>query len=245
MNDLQGAERLLARRVEAAHAQLQMRLEVARAAHDLTWRGLLSAQHHATALARAGFEPSGAEFWTATALPLSNALRLASFDIIDEEFARVAAGVAHYQRAAANDDSPVPSVDHQRNVTACLAPLRGISLNRTPLDRVGVRWQHRLHLAAARRIAGPLLVSPARQCRDRVAQSELHLLMHAPWLHGDRLLNAFETAHVDVRMHARRALVETLATPISGQLHEALGSHPADRSMVVSGGARRQLLAED
>ncbi len=224
------AERLLVRRVESAVDQLNVRLEVVRSAHDLTWRGLLSEQRKVNALRRAGVAPSSEQFWRETALPMTELLRSASRAVIDEEFARVNDGVAHLLRAAGDIDPTVTTPV----MTSAVMPLRLVDSDQGPLDRVGERWQRQLRAAAVRRVAVPLLVSPARETRERVLSAELDLLSRAPWMHGDRLLSAYEAAHSEIRTHLRNSTVSAMAQRPDGPNPRAMLAHVASHHGTIT-----------
>ena len=205
-SELSDAERIVVRRAESAFDQLKVRLDVVRSAHDLEWRGLLSEQRKIAALRRAGMAPTADEFWSEAALPMAEQLRLAACAVIDEELDLVNEAVAHLLRVTDKTNSAWPAPQ----VVRAVAGLRQAQLDDVPINRIGERWQRRLRTAAVRRVAVPILISPANETRDRVLQSELRLLTSTPWQHGDRLLSAYEAAHSDIRSHLRTSIDSVL-----------------------------------
>ena len=55
---------------------------------------------------------------------------------------------------------------------------------------------------------------------DRIDHMELELLEQLPWAHGDRLLSAFELAHVDVKTLIREAAAPSTPEPVERELSE-------------------------
>jgi hypothetical protein len=94
-----------------------------------------------------------------------------------------------------------------------------VSDPKAPLDRLGppvpIRhvstwWHRRLRRAAiATSIPSILLAAPV-DAELIVARKEMDLLARSPWSHADRLLSAFELAHIEIR---HRILGEPVNTP--------------------------------
>ncbi len=155
--------------------------------------------------------PSASEFWTATASP-------ATAPLVEQACAAIDAGLAEYGLALKKfEDSlrhafrrplNVDDVERAMLIEALDAAseearerMERCYPDRSPLDKLGARWQGKLRRAARRSQLRTTLMSTVAQAEMAAQVAEMKLLDEPPWLHGDRLLTAFELAHADIRTH--------------------------------------------
>ncbi len=205
-----GIEYLL-RETSDIEQRLRSRLDNVRRDHDLDWRTLAASHREVADLSRMKVAPSPAEFWVHTAGPATSPLVEKACQVIDEEVEEFRRVVYRFGQAVA-DESRDPGYtpdasDHAfARAVQCLA---GGGLDRTPLDRLGSRWQAKLRRSARAAAMPRSLLMPVRRADELVARIEMELLDQAPWAQDDRLLSAFELAHADVRSHLRERLRRT------------------------------------
>ncbi len=222
------ARERLAHRTAAIEHRLASRLEDVRRRHDLTSRLLLTSQRDVVRAVRRGAAPTSARYWETIAEPHAQPLRSAAFAVIDEEVEELVTAVRRFRMAATEfvqlPESSLSTADIADAVTLLVLPLADISMTTRPIDELGASWQRRLRRAAVKSAAQELLVADTNGLEAIVERAELALLDQPPWLHGDRLLSAFEIAHGEVRR----------------ELRERVRSVP----MVVADLASRQLVDE-
>lgn len=191
--------------------RLKARLDNIRRAHDLDWRTLLDSHREIAALHRMGVAPSPSEFWTSSASPATSELVDKACAAVDDEIVAFRRLVHQFSRAAdaASRMAGYDPTPFDRAFTTSVELLAGCALDRGPLDRLGARWQARLHRSAHLASLPQTLLIPVKRADQVVARIEMGLLDQAPWAQDDRLLTAFELAHADIRSHLRDRLRRT------------------------------------
>lgn len=213
------AIRRLAERAEAIAFRTSNRLLVVQSDHDLEWRSLLASQRKIAALAADGLAPPPSEFWETDAAPRAAALTTAATLVIESEFAAVTRSVERFRASV----QPIMGSSHlapvRTGLVESLDPLTECVLDPAPLDDIGERWQRRMRRHAAWQHVRARITGPFEEFDELVGRTELGLLDEAPWIHGDRLLSAFEIAHADVRNlvreRVREASVIVTSRPVS------------------------------
>ncbi len=141
--------------------------------------------------------PSGNDFWAWTAQPRAQVLIDRASEAIDDELALLIAELAFA--------SPVAGTAPPGHVTRL--GLREVDLagrvlpllpRSTELDELGWWWQRRLRRAAVRRSVPAILGGTTADIGLAISRVEMQLLDAAPWVHGDRLLSAFELAYAEI-----------------------------------------------
>ncbi len=174
---------------------LKARLDSVFDEFDLTKRDLLAANRNGRVVSRRGRQDP-ASYWKTVAVPAADRLRLASIDVIDEETEQLC---VEWSRVIKLD----PSLSGHAKPTA-EEHLRMLPSTLPPADHIndlGAWWQKRLRRAASLRAAWPILLSPVGQSELLIDKAELELADSDRWVYSDRLLSAFERAHVDIRQH--------------------------------------------
>ncbi len=196
------ARQRLADRTAAIELRLVARLHDVQEQHDLSWRLLLSSQRK---ISKAGFVvPTPLEFWATDAAPKAAALATAARLVIDSEVDNAASAVSRFSESV----SPLlttPGLETlaRTDVSVVLLALASAGLDDEPINSLGERWQQRLHRQATRRCLRARVTGSSPPFDQLVATEELAMLDQAPWIHGDRLLSAFEIAHSETRAHLR------------------------------------------
>lgn len=216
-------ERLMAR-VDRASSLLAERLDDARKDHDLTWRGLLSAQEGVAGAQRAGSTPDIDTFWHVTASPMAQPLVDQAQAAIDESVDLITTGLRRL--------GPGPAIHADALSEQIVMRWSTVAMDQAPLDELGRRWQRRLRRSAIGATLVRTVSRPMREFGAHLEQTELAMLDDAPWRHGDRLLTAFELAHADVRGALRQGRTD---------IEAAIAVARCD-SVVMSRGSRQQLF---
>lgn len=202
------ATRRLAERASAIAFRTSSRLLLVQAEHDLEWRSLVASQRKISALAAEGLAPPASEFWETEAAPRAAALTTAATLVIESEFADVTRSVERFRASL----QPIMGASHlapvRTGLVESLDPLTECVLDPGPLDEIGERWQRRMRRHAAWRHVRERITGSSEEFDELVDRTEMGLLDEAPWIHGDRLLSAFEIAHADVRNLVRERVRE-------------------------------------
>ena len=204
--------RRLLDRTTIVKRRLDDRLDNIRRRHELDWRNLLSAHRDVAALAQAGIAPTPAEYWEVTAAPATIPLVTASRLAIDNELTYYREALERFEHSVSLATRTV-DFDPARYDDALAASrelVAGIAMDRAPLDRLGSRWQARLHRHAQLASLPASLFLSVRRGSALVAVKELELLDRAPWAYDDRLLWAFEVAHSEIKAHLEKRLALNL-----------------------------------
>lgn len=199
------ARQRLVDRTAAVETRLAARLHDVQGQRDLTWRLLLSSQRKISKAI--GHAPSPTQFWETEAAPMAAAFATAARLVIDSELENVSDAVSRFTASV----SPLlsdPSIGQfvRTDVSVVLQVLGSNTLDDGPLNDLGDRWQERLHRQAIRRCMRLRNSNTGEPFDAVVAREELDMLDKAPWIHGDRLLSAFEIAHSETRSHLRDML---------------------------------------
>lgn len=212
------AELLFSRRVDEVSRRLTERLRAVRQSHDLNWRDLLSSQRTVARLTGSDAETTPDEYWALVAHPRAAVLSANAIAVIDSEREALTDAVLRYRGSV----RPVVPKEHQpldadttaAEIERVLSPVGALRMDRSALDEVGERWQRSLHRAALRRSTRMVLASPIGDTSTIVRATELALLDEPPWCHGDRLLAAYECAHVEVASHLHEMVLDaSVAVP--------------------------------
>ncbi len=211
-------------RVDRASSLLAERLDDARTEHDLTWRGLLSAQEGVAGAGRLGTTPDIETFWAATAVPMARPLVDQAQVLIDDGVDLITAGLRRL--------GPNPAVHADALSEQIIMRWSTVAMDRAPLDAIGQRWQRRLRRSAVAPTLVRTVSRPMREFSTHLEQTEMAMLDQPPWRHGDRLLSAFELAHTDVKTALRQGRTD---------IEAAIAVARCD-SVVMSRGSRQQLF---
>lgn len=207
---LQLANIRLADRTAAISERLSARLDDVRQQHELTLASLLSEQQAAHKASKEGEALSATAYWQQVAEPraalyVKDAINVLDSEIyaIEEAVKRFLGSIRIFANASGRRSDP-------RAVSGWIAeavhPLLATTPKMDNLNRVGHQWQKRLRRAAAVRSIPELLLNPQLSSRDIISQTEMRLLENSPWVHGDRMLSAFELATSDIGAHLESAL---------------------------------------
>ena len=177
-----GADRLLVRRFGRAVA-------TAVRAHDLTRAELMAVQRGIQRLDRSGKAPTPNEFWETTAWPRAQVLLDTAIATVDVELRSI-----ELVLLSPADQATVLPPTLGSDLVAALPPVRALT--------IGPWWQRRLRRAAVVRALPSVVVHLPGEAELLVAHHEMHLADRAPWVHGDRLLSAFELAHHELHRRA-------------------------------------------
>jgi hypothetical protein len=201
---LREASRRLADRTAAICGRLEAELGRAQAELEIDWRALLASQREVAEQASKGSAPVADVFWDHQAQPQAEGLLTACLSSIDAHLVLLWDALSSYWQAI----DPMLDDDRARqaardDVERLVAPLRDCGLDRTPLDDLGERWQHRLRRQAIRRFVRTG-GSTDEGFSAAIDAQELQMITQPPWAQADQLLSAFELVHSDVR----RAITE-------------------------------------
>ncbi len=203
-------------RAERIHGELSRGLDGVYSAHQLTYTELMATQRELRRLDTESRAPAPQAFWDTSAHPRAQILVTAATAVIDrgadelqDALGRLRQSVDLLEASAPAQTATTPGltrhvVDDAADRIASAMP------SREPLDRVGERWHRRLRRSAWLQTVPGRVWAPSTDLDDQIDRAELVVLETLPWAHGDRMLSAFELAHVDIRNHLRRRL--TLAT---------------------------------
>lgn len=177
--------------------RLHNRLRLLLGTYGLSRREILRVQEGINRLDRDGMAPTGHDFWTWTAQPRAQTLVDRATEAIDDELSLLIAELAFAGPTA--DASPVVGATGLSMGEVDLAGrVLAILPRSTDLDELGWWWQRRLRRAALLRAVPSILSGTTADIGLTISRVEMQLLDQAPWVHGDRLLSAFELAYAEI-----------------------------------------------
>lgn len=206
-------------RVDTLTARLSEGLVEIHTTHGLTYGELLQTHRELRRLATENRAPSSNTFWNTTAYPRSQMLVTAARPLIrtaDDAFADATERLGTSVELAMDQHAGLSAIAPgllRRMIDVGGTVVLTAMPDRADLDLVGERWHRRLRRAAWRTVVPSRLAMSTAALEDRVDRIELELLDQLPWAHGDRLLSAFELAHVDVRTLLREAVTANAGDP--------------------------------
>ncbi|MEM9133688.1 MAG: hypothetical protein AAF962_15310 [Actinomycetota bacterium] len=177
--------------------RLHNRLRLLLGTYGLSRREILRVQDGVARLARDGMAPTGNDFWAWTAQPRAQVLIDRATEAIEDELSLLIAELAF---AAPMVGSRPPGAPGRGSVGEVDLAGRVLPLlpRSTDLDQLGWWWQRRLRRAALIRALPALLAGTTADIGLTISRVEMQLLDQAPWVHGDRLLSAFELAYAEI-----------------------------------------------
>lgn len=193
------ASRRLADRTAAIRERLEAELSRAQRDLEIDWRALLASQRDVAEQASKGSAPLADVYWLHHAQPQAEDLLDACLSSVDAHMMLLWDAVASYWRSIeprADAEGDRQSV--RDDIARLVDPIRSLRMDRTSLDDLGERWQHRLRRQAIRRYVRTGGVTDSGFSAAIDAQ-ELHMVTQAPWAQADQLLTAFELVHSTVR----------------------------------------------
>ncbi len=200
------ARERLADRAAIIRRRTEQRLTDVQRQHDLTWRLLLASQRKIKRLSSDSAAPTATEFWESTALPQAAALTTAANLALETNVGELENAVGRFCSSVGSLLTyPAAAGLAGADVAAVLHPIVA-SLDEGKLDHLGRRWQRRLRRHATARSIRKRATLSAEEFDEVVEAEELILLNLAPWVHGDRLLSAFEIAHAEIRASLRQQI---------------------------------------
>ncbi len=208
-------------RTAAISQRLSTRLDDVRQQHELTLASLLSEQQAAHKTNKEGQALTATAYWQKVAEPKASLYVADAVAVLDDEIDAIEDAVRRFLESIRIFAKASGRRADPRAVSGWIAEAVQPLLDSTPamdnLNRVGDRWQKRLRRTAAMHSIPDLLLNPRLSAGDIVSQTEMRLLENSPWVHGDRMLSAFELATSDIRAH----LASTLAKVATSHTAEA------------------------
>ena len=211
-------------RVDRLTATLLVGLHDIHEAHGLSYNELVRTQRALRRLESETRAPSAQSFWDSTAYPRAQMLVTAAQPLIDVAGHTFSDAVSRLSRSV-----ELATVDHQSISPIAPGLLRRMidvggnvvctaTPSRDEIDQIGERWHRRLRRAAWKSVVPTQLAMSTTALEDRIDRMELELLEQLPWAHGDRLLSAFELAHVDIKTMIRTASRASTSDPVDREL---------------------------
>lgn len=197
------ANKRLNDRTAAVEQRLASRLNDVQEAYQLTLPSLLSEQRKAHRADANGLTMTATTYWQDVAEPRAAQYVDKATAVIDQEFTAVADAVKRFQQSIRNYSNASGQRSDRSAVSNWISdavePLLECVPTADQINQVGEKWQQKLHRAAIVRSLPELLLNPQTSARDIIARTEMDLLEKGPWVHGDRMLSAFELATSDIR----------------------------------------------
>lgn len=213
---LDAATERLSNRVEVSERRLASRLQSLYDAHSLQAGDLWESQRKIARMSAEGVAPSPSEFWAETAEPWAAMLTTTCTAAIDEEMIPLSDAIGRFTESIAIANANGCQISNQTIRMSLQSTLTEPILAARPdsrrLDELGVVWHSRLRRAAWRKTFPAALFRSASASDLKIATAQVELASMAPWVHGDRLLSAFEGAQADIREHLFDSLA--LATTV-------------------------------
>lgn len=228
-------DRLVAGLMAAEHL-LRSDLAGAVAAHDLDRAQLAGVEADARRQSRAGITVTADEFWTYRARPQASVLYTSCLRIQDEARDAIGDAVTRHGWAVAALDLDWDEAGRRWRefVMAEVHRLGPALIPPSTINSLGRWWQNRLRRRATVLALPGSLFKPAVRFPLLVTQRELELARRPPWIHGDRLLAAFELTHADLRARAtdvEQDMVRRAAAVVETVLDRTRPAASGDRSI--------------
>ncbi len=211
-------------RVDSLTATLLAGMTDIHEAHGLTYAELVRTQRALRRLESETRAPSAQAFWDTTAYPRAQMLVTAAEPLVEQAghaFGDAANRLTRSVELATESHQSISTIAPgllRRMIDVGGNVVRTATPSRDGIDQIGERWHRRLRRAAWKSVVPSQFAMSTAALEDRIDHMELELLEQLPWAHGDRLLSAFELAHVDVKAMIRSASQASITNTVDREL---------------------------